>query len=192
LPEKLEAYGIPRPTVDVVWQEGRHISWGISFRSTLGEAKFQAQREARADKRYRRPSAELFAGMSLQDVCERLQAELIERGLENVRVTIVRLESGYTIVVEYENRRYNRDELDGLGLVLGLAALHTPPLITQMSAIIKKSQHPGVAVFYQCGRISGVRQRADVSVRLCAAGTHDAAGALATGDSDSGSCNGYE
>ena len=64
LPEKWEAYGIPRPTVDVLWQEGGHISWGISFRSVLGEAKFQAQRVARADKRYHRRSAALFADTS--------------------------------------------------------------------------------------------------------------------------------
>lgn len=40
LPEKLESYGIPRPAVDVIWQEGGHVSWGITFRSVLGEAKF--------------------------------------------------------------------------------------------------------------------------------------------------------
>jgi hypothetical protein len=142
LPEKWESYGIPRPTVDVLWQEGGHISWGISVRSILGEAKFQAQRQARADKRYQRPSAARFAEMSLQDVCERLQAALLERGLENVRVSIVRLESGYTVVVEYENRRYNRDELDALGLVLGLVALHTPPRVTQMSVIVKEVNVP--------------------------------------------------
>ena len=56
LPEKWESYGIPRPTVDVLWQEGGHVSWGISFRSVLGEAKYQAQREARAGKRYSRPA----------------------------------------------------------------------------------------------------------------------------------------
>ena len=54
--------------------------------------------------------------MSLQDVCERLQAELIERGLlENVRVTIVRLALDYTAVLEYKNCHCNRDEIDGLG-----------------------------------------------------------------------------
>jgi len=142
LPEKWEAYGLPRPTVDVVWQDGRHVSWGISVRNVLGEAKFQAQREARADKRYHRPKAALFAATSLQTLSEQLQAELIERGLENVRVTIVRLEAGMTVVVEYENRRYNRDELDALGLVFGLVALGTPPLITHMRAVVKEVNIP--------------------------------------------------
>jgi hypothetical protein len=146
LPEKWEAYGIPRPTVDVLWQEGGHVSWGISFRSVFGEAKYQAQREARADKRYSRQSAASFAATSLQTVSERLQAELLERGLENVRITIARLESGLTVVVEYENRRYNRDELDGLGLVLGLAALHTPPSITYIRVIVHEVNVPVLEV----------------------------------------------
>ena len=142
LPEKWEAYGIPRPTVDVLWLDGRHVSWGISFRSMLGEAKFQAQQAAHADKRYHRGSAEFLAGTSLQVVSEQLQAELIERGLENVRVTVIRLTPGITVIVEYENRRYNRDELDALGLVLGLAALRTPPLITHMRVIVKEVNVP--------------------------------------------------
>jgi len=146
LPEKWEAYGIPRPTVDVLWQKGQHVSWGISLRSVLGEAKFQAQREARADKRYSRRSAMLLAETSLQTVIEQLQVELIERGLENVRITVVRLEAGMTVVVEYENRRYNRDELDALGLVLGVAALRTPPLITHMRVIVKKVNIPVLEV----------------------------------------------
>jgi hypothetical protein len=146
LPEKWEAYGIPRPTVDVLWQEGGHVSWGISFRSVLGEAKFQAQREARADKRYSRQSAGLSAATSLQVISEQLQAELLERGLENVRITIERHESGLTVVVEYENRRYNRDELDALGLVLGLAALHTPPAVTHMRVIVHEVNIPVLEV----------------------------------------------
>ena len=146
LPEKWESYGIPRPTVDVIWQEGGHVSWGITFRSVLGEAKFQAQREARAGKRYSRQSAAPFAETSLQTVSERLQAELLERGLENVRITIDRHESGLTVVVEYENRRYNRDELDALGLVLGLAALRTPPSVTHMRVIVNKVNIPVLEV----------------------------------------------
>ena len=146
LPEKLESYGIPRPAVDVIWQEGGHVSWGITFRSVLGEAKFQAQREARAGKRYSRPSAASFVDTSLQVVSERLQAELLDRGLENVRITIERHESGLTVVVEYENRRYNRDELDALGLVLGLAALRTPPAVTHMRVIVNKVNIPVLEV----------------------------------------------
>ncbi len=145
-PERWEAYGIPRPTVDVLWQDGRHVSWGISIRAGLGEAKFHAQREARAEKRYSRRSQRGEAELSLQAVSERLQAALIDRGLENVRITIARLDAGLTVVVEYENRRYNRDELDALGLVLGLAALETPSQVTHMRVIVQEVNVPVLEV----------------------------------------------
>jgi hypothetical protein len=44
--------------------------------------------------------AALSATISLQTVSEQLQAELLERGRENVRTTIARLEAGLTVVVE--------------------------------------------------------------------------------------------
>jgi len=72
LPEKWESYGIPRPTADVIWQEGGHVSWGISFRSVLGEAKLQAQRAVRTGKRYSRQLAAPSAATSLQVVSEQL------------------------------------------------------------------------------------------------------------------------
>ena len=55
--EKLESYGIPRPAVDVLWQQGGHVSWGVSFRSVLGEAKYQAQREAHQLREWRLPES---------------------------------------------------------------------------------------------------------------------------------------
>mgnify|MGYP003393334882 CR=1 FL=1 len=146
LPEKFEAYGIPRPTVDVLWQDGRQVSWGISLRSTLGEAKFQKQRTALAEKRYSRAPAAPTGDWSFQAMSEHLQALLIDRGLENVRVSVVRQEVMYTVVVEYENRRYNRDELDAVGLVLGLATLHTPPLMSAVSVIVREVNIPVLQV----------------------------------------------
>ena len=143
LPKKFEAYGIPRPTVDLIWQDGNDFAWGISLRSVLGEAKFQAQRAARAYKRYYRWTPPADAVASLQEVSERLQAELVDHGLENVRVTMVSLrQNAIVAVVEYENRRYNRDELHGLGLVMGLTATRTPPQVTDMSIIVKEVNTP--------------------------------------------------
>jgi hypothetical protein len=144
LPPQLEAYGIPRPTVDLIWQEGEGFSWGINLRSVLGEAKFQAQRAARADKRYHRlpPSA----AVSLQDASTHLQALLIDDGLENVRVTMAVLPQGTTVIVEYENRRYGRNELDGLGVVMGVTATRVPPMVTQMRFILKHVNTPVLQV----------------------------------------------
>jgi hypothetical protein len=51
-------------------------------------------------------------------------------------------EQSTAVVVEYENRRYNRDELHGLGVVLGLTATRTPPLVRSMSIIVKEVNTP--------------------------------------------------
>ncbi len=59
---------------------------------------------------------------------------------------LIATESGLTVVVEYENRRYNRDKLDALGLVLGLAALRTPPAVTHMRVIVHKVNIPVLEV----------------------------------------------
>jgi hypothetical protein len=143
LPKKFEAYGVPRPTVDLIWQDGNDFAWGISLRSTLGEAKFQAQRAARAHKRYHRWLPASNAEVSLQTVSEQLQTALIAHGFENVRVTMVSLKQDkIAAVVEYENRRYNRDELHGLGLVLGLTATRMPPQVLYMSMIVKEVNTP--------------------------------------------------
>jgi Exopolysaccharide biosynthesis protein YbjH len=90
--------------------------------------------------------AALSATISLQTVSEQLQAELLERGRENVRTTIARLEAGLTVVVEYENRRYNRDKLAALDLVMGLAALRTPLSVTHIRVIVNKVNIPVLEV----------------------------------------------
>ncbi len=142
LPQQLQAYGVPRPTVDLIWQDGDDFAWGISLRSELGEVKYRAQRAAVAHKRYRRQTIPSGAELSLQVLTEQLQAELMERGLENVRVSVVRLPQDMMVVVEYENRRYNRDELHGLGLVLGLTTTRTPPEVTQVRIVVKEVNLP--------------------------------------------------
>jgi hypothetical protein len=142
LPQQLEAYGIPRPTVDLIWQDGNHFSWGISFRTGIGEAKFRAQRAALADKRYYRITPPAGGPVDLQAVSEELQAQLLNNGLENVRVSMVPLAQDTMVVVEYENRRYNRNELDGLGVVLGLTATRMPPVVTYIRAIVKSVNIP--------------------------------------------------
>lgn len=180
LPKAWEASGIPRPAIDLIWQDGRAIAWGLSIRTPLGKAPSPARREARAEPRnvgvpneserpsvqsvaaasssprtvpenmealpplgiradrYQRGAVDDAAPLSLQVVSERLQAALIKQGFENVRVTVVRAERGFTVVVEYENRVYNRDELDALGVVMGLAVLRTPAEVTQIRVIVRK------------------------------------------------------
>jgi hypothetical protein len=151
MPSVLTAYGVPRPSLDLTWQNGKDFAWGISVRHTLGildEAKWLAPHTAQAPRSYHRWTPPPGTEVSWQAVSDRLQAELIRRGLENVRVSIQRWQDAapVVVVVEYENRRYNRNQLDALGLVLGLAATRTPAAVTHMSVILKEVNIPVLQV----------------------------------------------
>jgi hypothetical protein len=140
--EKWEAYGLPRPTVDLVWQDDGDFTWSIGLRSVLGEGKYQVQRAALTHKRYHRWTPSPADAVDLQTLSDQLQRKLIAYGMENVRVAMLPREPGITVAVEYENRRYNRNELHGLGIVLGATAIHAPPAVTHMQVIVKEVNLP--------------------------------------------------
>jgi hypothetical protein len=60
--------------------------------------------------------------------------KLTRDGFENVRVGA----DGKTLVVEYENARYNHNELDAFGVVAGLAQLEAPPSFEYLRLVEKK------------------------------------------------------
>ena len=68
----------------------------------------------------------------------RLQAALVALGLERVRVG--RVERHW--VVEYQNHRYGRHELDAAGLVLGLAAQAAPAEVERIVLSALKTGQP--------------------------------------------------
>lgn len=63
-----------------------------------------------------------------------LQRALVEAGFQNVRVG----SKGGLLVIEYENARYNHNELDGLGVVCGIATGYAPPGFSDLRLIIRK------------------------------------------------------
>ena len=67
-----------------------------------------------------------------------IAAQLFAAGLERVRVGI----SGRDLIVEYENHRYNQNEADALGIVLGVASVNAPRGIERVHAVIKKDNEP--------------------------------------------------
>jgi hypothetical protein len=67
-----------------------------------------------------------------------IAAQLFAAGLERVRVGI----SGQDLIVEYENHRYNQNEADALGIVLGVATIDAPRSIERIHAVIKKDNQP--------------------------------------------------
>ena len=73
-------------------------------------------------------------------VMARMRAELIKAGLERVRVG----RAGNELVVEYENHRYNQNEVDAVGIVLAVGAVLAPTDISTVSAVSKRA---GLAIF---------------------------------------------
>jgi hypothetical protein len=67
-----------------------------------------------------------------------IASQLFAAGLERVRVGI----SGHDLVVEYENHRYNQNEADALGIVLGVASVNAPHGTEKIHVVIKKANEP--------------------------------------------------
>ncbi|MBN3847580.1 MULTISPECIES: YjbH domain-containing protein [Burkholderiaceae] len=69
---------------------------------------------------------------------DEIAAHLFAAGLERVRVGI----SGHDLIVEYENHRYNQNETDALGIVLGVASVNAPHGTSKIHVVIKKANEP--------------------------------------------------
>lgn len=66
---------------------------------------------------------------------QKLQAELEKAGLERVRVGLAERK----LLIEYENHRYNQNEVDAIGIALALGARLAPGFVTRMGVITKKA-----------------------------------------------------
>ncbi len=66
---------------------------------------------------------------------QKLQIELEKAGLERVRVGL----ADRKLLIEYENHRYNRNEVDAIGIALALGARLSPGFVTRMGVITKKA-----------------------------------------------------
>ncbi|MFM0228069.1 YjbH domain-containing protein [Paraburkholderia dipogonis] len=69
---------------------------------------------------------------------DEIAAQLFAAGLERVRVGM----SGRDLVVEYENHRYNQNEADALGIVLGVASVNAAHGTDKIHVVIKKANEP--------------------------------------------------
>ncbi|HEY5798840.1 MAG TPA: YjbH domain-containing protein [Burkholderiaceae bacterium] len=75
---------------------------------------------------------------STRQLLQAAQAQLAGAGLERLRVGI----GGDTLIIEFENHRFNRNEADAIGLVLGVGAMLAPPGVQRIAAIAKKANAP--------------------------------------------------
>lgn len=73
-----------------------------------------------------------------EDRLASLRKALLAVGLERVRVGLLEALWGTSLVVEYENHRYAQNEVDALGLVLGLGAEMAPPGTQRVHAVTFK------------------------------------------------------
>jgi hypothetical protein len=64
-----------------------------------------------------------------------LQSALEKVGLERVRVGM----TGSKLVIEYENHRYNRNEVDAIGIAFGLGARLAPEPVKRIHVVTKKA-----------------------------------------------------
>jgi hypothetical protein len=100
------------PTFDLLWREGQGRMAGVGLRVQTG-APFHRPDSARAPAPARPSTFPETGPGSLSDA-------LVRYGFENVRVTAAR----DTLVISYENRVFNRDEWDALGIVMAEAVRH--------------------------------------------------------------------
>lgn len=120
-------------------------SFNVSLIVPLGTVDKTRQARVDADAKPLAPLAPLLqagagpaaAGMvaTAQDRLDDLARALRATGLDRVRVGAL----GDLLVVEYENHRYLHNEVDALGVVLGLAAEYAPAGTVRAHAITRKA-----------------------------------------------------
>ncbi len=150
-----------QPRVDVAWQQGAGVAVALGLRTSLSGHR-DGNREESRDVASRlpatsavRPSPVTRSERSTIDAgharesdggTRAVTAELVAQGFENVRSAVVSDAGSPTLAVEYENRRFNRDELDALGIVMAVAARYAPDSVTRMRVTIRRVDVPVIVV----------------------------------------------
>lgn len=139
-----------QPRVDVVWRQDGGTAVGVGIRSMLGGrgealARPTASRPAASRPAARAPGGAL-RGAARTAATVAAEQQLLTLGFENVRVAVVGGDAGDVIDVQYENRRYNRDELDALGIVMGVASAHADASVRRMRVTVRRVALPVLTV----------------------------------------------
>ena len=129
VPERLTAAGYPGLVADLVWSHDAGITWGFTLSTAIDPVRSIADRgDARTSPEAAVAGASLISSESTPAEAalrESIQEELVDLGLENVRVSCSR--DCARTHVSFENRRYNRNEFDALRRVFGILARVVPP-----------------------------------------------------------------
>ncbi len=150
-----------QPRIDVVWRQDGGATYGVGIRSMIGGTEEALKRPA--------PTATMASAVTVApavsapvDASRRathsaatldVEQRLVAQGFENVSVALEGGEAGPVLEVQYENRRFNRDELDALGVVMGVVASRAPATAQRMRITIRRVDLPvmtiesGIAAF---------------------------------------------
>lgn len=131
-----------RPTLDAAWLGEQGFVGGVGVRIAAGPARQHRPLPARVETDKRLPSFGPAAG-PVERAARSVRDALTTAGMENVRVLPV---ADGLLDVQYENRRWLLDELDGLGVALGIIAAHAPAEISRVRMTIRKLDIPVVVV----------------------------------------------
>ena len=151
-PSLADRIGI-QPRVEVLWRKDAGTAIGAGFRTMIGgtgealphPAIAVAKRPPAANTAEARPPANADES-AIRAATAETERRLIAQGLENVRATMVNDAAGPVLAIDYENRRFNRDELDALGVVMGTAARHAPATARRMRVTIRRVDLPVLIV----------------------------------------------
>ena len=103
----------------------------LPARSTMASAAYASNQPALPPPPALVQQPPMLAG----DAMLRIRTALVEAGLERVRIG----KRGAELVVEYENHRYNQNEVDAIGIALGAGVALAPAEIRYVSVVTKKS-----------------------------------------------------
>jgi hypothetical protein len=152
-PAIADAAGV-QPRVDVVWRQGFGLSTAFGLRTSLSGGSATAHersvvttagaRPSRTDAANAAPVASASASASAS--AKSVQAELVTQGFENVRATIDHRAGTATMAVAYENRRFNREELDALGIVMAVAAHYAADSVPRIRVTILRREIPVLVI----------------------------------------------
>lgn len=128
-PELSERLGL-RLTLDLIERGEQGMVVGVGLRTSL-------------KRPHDEPTARVAAPERARGTLDAVRQRLVSAGLENVRVGAA---DPNTLSIHYENRRFNKDEMDALGVVLGIAADAAPPAMTSLRITVRKLDIPILSV----------------------------------------------
>jgi hypothetical protein len=121
-----DAHGI-QPTFDALWsqRQGRILSVGLRFTPPRPRPRIDS-----GSSLARRPPSH---AVSAPPTATTLSDALVAYGIENVRIS----RRGDTVAVAYENRVFNQEEWDALGVVFAEVARHAEGARTMRATILR-------------------------------------------------------